>query len=62
MYESIRQLAETIHVPLLLYDERGVIVYANQAFWKILEPSRKVVGEAILDIVHPDDREKVRKR
>ncbi|WP_456330604.1 ATP-binding protein [Archaeoglobus sp.] len=60
MYESLKQLAETIYVPLLLYDERGVIVYANQAFWEVIEPSRKVVGETILEIIHPDDREKVK--
>lgn len=60
--ESLRKLIDTLPDGILVHD-RGVAVYVSPTLERMLGyPEGSLVGRAVLDAVHPDDRAKVTER
>ena len=60
--QRFRLLAESAPIGILLSDEAGAITYANPAWFAMTgRASGEVLARDVLDIVHPDDRERVRR-
>ncbi len=61
MINQLKDLGDTFPIPFFVYNEKGEIVYANQAFRELLEIStEEIIRKNILDFIHPEDREKAR--
>ncbi|ADB57604.1 sensor histidine kinase [Archaeoglobus profundus] len=61
MLDQLKKYGHTLPVPFLVYNEKGEIVYANSAFLELVGmTSEEVLGKNILDLVHPEDKERAR--
>ncbi len=61
MLNLLRELGNTLPTPLIAYNEKGEIVYANPACQEMTEEiSEEIVGKSIFDFIHPEDWEKVK--
>ncbi len=60
MLEMLEEFGESLPIPLLTYDEKGTVVYANPTFHEVAEKivEGDVVGKNIFDFIHPEDKER----